>query len=71
MEAFRYGTDNLKGASHMLWGPDDVHIPMIFLGNGVPQAESNHTVHITDIAPTICSLLHIQEPSACVGEPVF
>ncbi len=71
MEAFRYGTDNLKGASHMLWGPDDVHIPLVFLGNGVPQAESNHTVHITDIAPTICSLLHIQEPSACVGEPVF
>lgn len=72
MEAFRYGENqNLKGASHMLWGPDDTHIPLVFLGNGVPQGEDNHTVHITDIAATICSLLHIQQPSACVGEPIF
>lgn len=72
MEAFRYGEgQNLKGASHMLWGPDDTHIPLVFLGNGVPQGEDNHTVSITDIAATICSLLHIQEPSACVGEPIF
>ena len=71
MEAFRYGAENLKGANHMLWGPDDTHIPLLFLGRGVPQAKNNHTVHITDIAATICSLLHIQQPSACVGEPIF
>ena len=72
MEAFSYGEgQNLKGASHMLWGPDDTHIPLVFVGCGVPQGEDNHTVHITDIAATICSLLHIQEPSACVGEPIF
>ena len=71
MEAFRYGEENLKGASHMLWGPDDTHIPLLFLGKGVPQGKNNHTVHITDIAATICSLLRIQQPSACIGEPIF
>lgn len=72
MEAFSYGEgQNLKGASHMLWGPDDTHIPLVFLGCGVPKGEYKRSVHITDIAPTICSLLRIQEPSACVGEAIF
>ena len=72
MEAFSYGEgQNLKGASHMLWGPDDTHIPLVFLGCGVPKGEYKRSVHITDIAPTICSLLRVQEPSACVGETIF
>ncbi len=72
MEAFSYGEgQNRKGASHMLWGPDDTHIPLIFMGKGVTHGENNHTVHITDIAATITALLHIQQPSVCVGEPIF
>ncbi len=72
MEAFRYGIQqNMKGASHMLWGPDDTHIPLLFMGYGVPQGENNHTVHITDIAATIASVLHTALPSGCVGEPIF
>jgi len=27
-------------------------------------------VHITDIAPTVTQLLHIQQPNACVGEAI-
>ena len=72
MEANRYGEgEKLKGASHMLWGPDDTHIPFVLMGWGIPHGENHRIVHITDIAPTICSLLHIQEPSACVGESVL
>ena len=72
MEAFSYGEGkNLRGASHMLWGPDDTHIPLVFLGKGIPHGETHHTVHITDIAATITALLHIQQPSACVGESIF
>lgn len=72
MEAFKYGEgQNLKGTNHGLWGPDDTHIPLVFVGKGVPKGSNNHTVHITDIAATVCSLLHIQQPSSCVGEPIF
>ncbi len=72
MEAFREGAENLKGASHALWTPDDTHIPLVFMGYGVPQGKrDNRTVHIVDIASTVCSLLHIQQPSACVGSPIF
>lgn len=72
MEAYHYGQEqNLKGACHMLWGPDDTHIPLVFLGDGVPQGQTNRSVHITDIAATVCSLLGIQQPGACVGQPLF
>ena len=72
MEAMRYGEENLKGASHALWTPDDTHIPCLFYGYGVPSGKrDNHRVYITDIAPTICSLLGIQQPSSCVGQPIF
>ena len=62
---------SLKGTTHMLWGPDDTHIPLIFMGKGIPHEENRHTVHITDFAATITALLHIQQPSACIGEAIF
>jgi predicted AlkP superfamily pyrophosphatase or phosphodiesterase len=58
------------GTTHSLWSPDDTHIPLIFFGFGVDHAWDNTTRHITDIAPTICALLNIQQPSACVGEAI-
>ncbi|MCF0198085.1 MAG: alkaline phosphatase family protein [Bacteroidaceae bacterium] len=73
MEAFRYGDhQNKKGASHALWTPDDTHIPCLFLGYGVPQGRrDSRPCRIVDIAPTVAQVLGIQQPSACVGQPLF
>lgn len=56
------------GTTHGAWNPYDAHIPMAFYGWHVPHGESSKEVHITDIAPTVCQMLHIQQPNACIGE---
>ena len=55
------------GTTHGEWNPYDAHIPLLFYGWKVPHGTSPLEVHITDIAPTVCSLLHIQQPNACIG----
>ena len=59
-----------QGTTHGEWNPYDAHIPLLFYGWHVSHGATSREVHITDIAPTICQLLHIQQPSACVGEPI-
>ena len=58
------------GTTHGAWNPYDTHIPLLFMGWGIPHGSCNTTVHMTDIAPTIAALLHIQMPSGCIGEPI-
>ena len=60
-----------KGTNHGLWNPDDSHIPLIFMGWGITPGATLHPTSMTDIAPSVCSMLHIQMPNACVGNPVF
>jgi len=55
------------GTTHGEWNPYDSHIPLLFYGWKIPHGASPTEVYITDIAPTVCSLLHIQQPNACVG----
>ena len=55
------------GTTHGEWNPYDAHIPLLFYGWKVPHGASPSEVHITDIAPTVCMLLHIQQPNACIG----
>jgi predicted AlkP superfamily pyrophosphatase or phosphodiesterase len=56
------------GTTHGEWNPYDAHIPLLFYGWHVPHGSQSDEVHITDIAPTICSLLHIQQPNASIGK---
>ena len=56
--------------THGEWNPYDAHIPCLFMGWHIPHGATSREVHITDIAPTICQLLHIQQPSACIGEAI-
>ena len=62
-----YGT---TGTTHGTWNPYDSHIPLIFMGWGINKGKSNLPVHMTDIAPTISTLLHIQTPNGSIGEPI-
>ena len=62
------GTGN--GTSHGLWNPYDSHIPMLWYGWGIKHGATNHENYMTDIAPTVAALLHIQMPSGCVGHVI-
>lgn len=58
------------GTTHGLWYPYDAHIPLIFYGWGIKKGKSNHEFYMTDIAPTVAALLHIQMPSGSVGKVI-
>lgn len=59
-----------KGTTHGSWNPYDSHIPLVFMGWHVPHGTTTKPTRIVDLAPTICAMLHIQMPNACVGDPL-
>lgn len=64
------GEEYDDGSNHGTWSMDDSHIPCVLMGWGVKHGETMQPSAITDIAPTICSMLHIQMPSGCLGKPI-
>lgn len=58
------------GTTHGLWNPYDSHIPLLWYGWGIRHGKSNKEVYMTDIAPTIAALLHIQMPNGSVGQVI-
>ena len=58
------------GTTHGTWNPYDTHIPLVFMGWGIRHGSSNAPVNMTDIAPTVAALLHIQMPNGCIGRPI-
>ena len=59
-----------KGTTHGSWNPYDSHIPLVFMGWHVPHGSTNEPTFIVDLAPTICAMLHIQMPNACIGDAI-
>lgn len=58
------------GTTHGTWNPYDTHIPLLWYGWGIQKGVTRHEVHMTDIAATLATLLHIQMPSACIGKVI-
>jgi len=58
------------GTTHGSWNPYDTHIPLIFMGWDIQQGASAAPIHMTDIAPTLATLLHIQAPNGNIGTPI-
>jgi hypothetical protein len=58
------------GTTHGAWNPYDTHIPLLWYGWGIPKGQTHREVQITDIAPTLSALLHIQMPNGCVGKVI-
>ncbi|WP_343522445.1 alkaline phosphatase PafA [Pedobacter sp.] len=58
------------GTTHGNWNSYDSHIPLVFMGWGVKPGATNRMHYMTDIAPTLAALLHIQTPNGTVGEPI-
>ncbi|MCR5130322.1 MAG: alkaline phosphatase family protein [Prevotella sp.] len=60
--------DTYEGTTHSEWNPYDSHIPLVFLGWHVEHGASSDHATIVDIAATVCAMLHIQMPNACIGD---
>ena len=63
--------DKYIGTTHSAWNPYDAHIPLIFMGWKVKHGGTFRTTKIVDIAATVCALLHIQVPNACIGDDIY
>lgn len=61
----------MKGTTHGSWNGYDTHIPLVFMGWGIQHGASTKPCYMTDIAATVCAMLHIQAPDGCIGEPLF
>ena len=68
---FYSGSPNESGSNHGSWSQSDSHIPLIFMGWHITPGETSRLTHMTDIAATVCAMLHIQAPNGCIGTPIF
>jgi predicted AlkP superfamily pyrophosphatase or phosphodiesterase len=59
------------GTTHGSWNPYDTHIPLIFMGWDIRPGASAERVEMTDISPTLATLLHIQAPNGNIGKPIL
>jgi len=58
------------GTTHGAWNPYDTHIPLLWYGWNIPAGATSRTIYMTDIAPTLSALLHIQMPNGCIGKAI-
>lgn len=59
-----------KGTSHGSPYHYDTHVPLIFFGWKIKKGNTDEKINITDIAPTISSMIDISNPSGCTGVPI-
>ncbi|MDB6130393.1 MAG: alkaline phosphatase [Verrucomicrobiales bacterium] len=57
------------GTTHGTPYNQDTHVPVLFYGSGFKKGRYADEFYITDIVPTLCASLHMDEPSGCVGKP--
>jgi predicted AlkP superfamily pyrophosphatase or phosphodiesterase len=58
------------GTTHGSWYPYDSHIPLLWMGWGVKPGHTHRETYMTDIAPTLASLLKVQMPSGAIGKVI-
>ena len=59
------------GTNHGVFYNYDAHIPLLWYGNGIKKGQVHSVNYMTDIAPTLSSLLGIQMPSGSIGKPIL
>lgn len=59
-----------KGTTHGSAYSYDTHIPIIFYGAGIKKGTSHQKYSVSDIAPTIATLLEIEFPNGTSGKVV-
>ncbi|MES2646433.1 MAG: alkaline phosphatase PafA [Bacteroidota bacterium] len=59
------------GTTHGTGYAYDTHVPLLWYGWQIPEKKTSlRTITLSDIAPTIAALLHIQEPNGSVGSVI-
>ncbi|GGG26109.1 alkaline phosphatase PafA [Pontibacter amylolyticus] len=48
----------------------DAHIPLLWMGWGIPQGSTTRRVNMSDVAATLAALLRVQQPNGSIGSPV-
>lgn len=59
-----------KGTTHGTVYPYDTHIPLVWMGWKTKPGTDYTYINMTDIAPSIASMLKIQEPNGSVGKVI-
>ena len=59
------------GTNHGVFYNYDAHLPLLWYGNGIKKGQVNTVNYMTDIAPTVSTLLGIQMPSGAIGKPIL
>jgi predicted AlkP superfamily pyrophosphatase or phosphodiesterase len=59
-----------KGTTHGAGYNYDTHVPLIFYGWGIKKGHTVDLTFITQIAPTVCELMQINQPNSTKGEPL-
>jgi predicted AlkP superfamily pyrophosphatase or phosphodiesterase len=62
--------EGTTGTTHGSWNPYDTHIPLLWYGWNVKHGKTNREIYMTDIAPTVAGLLHVQMPSGSIGKVI-
>ncbi|MCX6291452.1 MAG: alkaline phosphatase family protein [Bacteroidetes bacterium] len=62
--------ESKSGTTHGAAYSYDTHVPLLFYGWNIPHGQSSDPVSVTDVAPTVASLLNIEFPSGTTGKPV-
>jgi len=58
------------GTTHGSTYTYDTQVPLLWYGWKIQSGYTSESVDITDIAPTIATLLNIMPPNACIGKPI-
>ena len=56
-----------SGTSHSTPFNYDSHVPVIFMGEGIRAGEYDEKIAVNDIAPTLATILRVEEPSGSIG----
>jgi predicted AlkP superfamily pyrophosphatase or phosphodiesterase len=58
------------GTTHGSSYPYDTHVPLLWYGWKIKPGSTADAIDITDVAPTVSSLLNIMFPDGCTGKPI-
>ena len=67
---YRTPAGEVRGASHGSGYSDDTHVPLLWMGKGIPQGSSSRAVQPIDIAPTLARLLQFEMTETSPGKPL-
>ncbi|MBT8300469.1 MAG: alkaline phosphatase family protein, partial [Maribacter sp.] len=66
----RMPVERVKGTVHGSGYSYDTHVPLLWMGSGIPNGESVRSVNPIDIAPSLAMFLNLRLPSAVQGKPL-